>query len=86
MKIDYVGRFQCDIVLDGDMVYHGMNREFHALQDYIDKATYLMGEYGFVSATIYNTEDGLALIKMECDCNDFPNTDVDYSYSGLDSD
>lgn len=71
MTINYVGNFQADIILDDDMTYHGMNYEYHTLQEYIDKATYLMGEYGFVSAKIVDTETDQVILGMESDCNDF---------------
>lgn len=72
MKINYIGTLNADIYLDGDMTYHGMsmNNAYHPLQEYIDKATYLMGEYGFVSAQIVDCETGEIIVEMENDCDD----------------
>lgn len=81
MKINYIGTFKADICLDGDMTYHGMNDGYHPLQEYIDKATYLMGEYGFVSAQIVDTETGEIIVEMESDCNDFPDEPAYYDDS-----
>lgn len=70
MKINYLGQFRANIVLDGDLTYHGMNDDYRPLQDYIDKATYLMGEYGFQNAQIVDDDDGNIILEMESDCND----------------
>lgn len=73
MTINYIGTFKADIIFDGEMTYHGMsmNDNYHPLQEYIDKAIYLMGMYGFVSAAIVDTETGEVIVEMESDCNDF---------------
>lgn len=71
MTINYIGTLKADICLDGDFTYHGMNDAYHPLQEYIDKATYFMGEYGFVSAQIVDCETGEIIVEMESDCNDF---------------
>lgn len=78
MTIKYVGTFKADITLDGGMTYHGMNDHYHPLQEYIDKATYLMGEYGFVSAEIVDAETGEVIVEMESDCDDFPDEPAYY--------
>lgn len=82
MKISYLGQFRADIVFDGDFTYHGMNDAYHPLQEYIDKATYLMGEYGFVSAQIVDCETGEIIVEMESDCNDFPDDGPAYYDDG----
>ena len=82
MTINYIGTFKADICLDGDMTYHGMNDAYHPLQEYIDKATYLMGEYGFVSAQIVDCETGEIIVEMESDCNDFPDDGPAYYDDG----
>lgn len=78
MKINYIGTFTADICLDGDMTYHGMNKGYHSLQEYVDKATCLMWEYGFVSAAIVDLETGEVIVEMERDCNDFPDEPAYY--------
>ena len=82
MKISYLGQFRADIIFDGDFTYHGMNDDYHQLQDYIDKATYFMGEYGFVSAQIVDCETGEIIVEMESDCNDFPDDGPAYYDDG----
>lgn len=72
MTVNYILRTRADIILDGDFTYHGMNDTDHPIQDYVDKATYFMGEYGFVSAAIVDSDTGEVLVEMESDCNDFP--------------
>lgn len=67
MKINYVGTFRADIYFDDGMAYHGMNDDFHPLQEYIDKATFLMGEYDFVQAQIVNYETGEIIATVEID-------------------
>jgi len=64
MKINYIGTFRADIYFDGGMAYHGMNDDFHPLQEYIDKATFLMEKYDFVQAQIIDYETGEILILM----------------------
>lgn len=73
MTINYVGTLKADITLDGILTCHDMNDHYYTLQEYIDRATYLMGEYGFVSAEIVDIETGNVIIEMESDCNDFPD-------------
>ena len=76
MKISYLGQFRADIVFDGDFTYHGMNDDYHQLQDYIEKATHFMGEYNFMTAAIVDTETGEVLVEMERDANDcYPDDD-----------
>lgn len=70
MTINYVGTFKADIYLEGDMVYHGMNDTYYPLQKYIDKATYLMSAYGFVTVQIVDCETGEIIVEMEDDCDD----------------
>ena len=75
MTINYVLTVKADIVLDGDFTYSGMADRYYSLTEYIDKARFYMGEYGFVSATIVDAETGEVLVEMESDCNDFPDDD-----------
>lgn len=82
MTINYIGTLKADICLDGDFTYHGMNDAYHPLQEYIDKATYFMGEYGFVSAQIVDCETGEIIVEMESDCNDFPDDGPAYYDDG----
>lgn len=82
MTINYIGTLKADICLDGDFTYHGMNDAYHPLQEYIDKATYFMGEYGFVSAQIVDCETGEIIVEMESDCNDFLNDGPAYYDDG----
>ena len=82
MKISYLGQFRADIVFDGDFAYHGMNNDYHQLQDYIDKAIYLMGEYGFMTAQIVDSDDGNIIAEMEGDCNDFSDDEPTYYDDG----
>lgn len=70
MTINYIGAFKADITFDGNMTYHGMNDHYHLLQDYIDKATYLMKVYGFIKAQIVDYKTGEILVEMESDYND----------------
>ena len=65
MKINYIGTFRADIYFDGGMAYHGMNDEFHPLQEYIDKATFLMGKYDFVQAQIVDYETGETIVTID---------------------
>ena len=70
MKIIYyvgtfVGTFRADIHFDDGMAYHGMNDDFYPLQEYIDKAIFLMGEYDFVQAQIVNYETGEIIATVE---------------------
>ncbi len=65
MKISYTGQFRADIVFDEVFTYYGMNGDYHQLQDYIDKANYFIGEYGFVTAQIVDSDDENIIIKME---------------------
>jgi len=67
MKINYIGTFRADIYFDGGMAYHGMNDDFHPLQEYIDKATFLMGEYDFVQAQIVDYETGETIVTIDID-------------------
>lgn len=67
MKINYIGTFRADIYFNGGMAYHGMNDDFHTLQEYIDKATFLMGEYDFVQAQIVDYETGVILVTIDID-------------------
>jgi hypothetical protein len=70
MTINYIGTLKADICLEGVFTYHGMNDAYHPLQEYIDKATYFMGEYGFVSAQIVDCETGEIIVEMETEYND----------------
>ena len=70
MTINYIGTLKADICLEGNFTYHGMNDAYHPLQEYIDKATYFMGEYGFVSAQIVDCETGEIIVEMETEYND----------------
>ena len=65
MKITYVGTFRAEICLEGDMIYKGMNDDYYPLQDYIDKAIYLMGEYGFSFAQIVDCDTGEIIVEMK---------------------
>ena len=69
MIVKYVMTLKADIILDGDMTYHGMNGHHRPLQEYIDKATYLMDEYGFESAAIVDAKTGEIIVEMESDCD-----------------
>ena len=70
MTINYIGTLKADIYLDGNFTYHGMNNAYHPLQEYIDKATYFMDEYSFVSAQIVDCETGETIVEMETEYND----------------
>lgn len=70
MTINYIGTLKADICLEGNFTYHGMNDAYHPLQEYIDKATYFMSEYGFVSAQIVDCETGEIIVEMETEYND----------------
>lgn len=70
MTINYIGTLKADICLEGNFTYHGMNDAYHPLQEYIDKATYFMNEYGFVSAQIVDCETGEIIVEMETEYND----------------
>lgn len=65
MKINCIGTFKADIYFDDGMAYHGMNDDYHPLQEYIDKATFLMGEYDFVRAQIVDYETGETLVTID---------------------
>lgn len=67
MKINYIGTFRADIYFDGGMAYHGMNDDFHPLQEYIDKATFLIWEYDFVQAQIVDYETGEIIVTIDID-------------------
>lgn len=82
MTINYIGTLKADICLEGNFTYHGMNDAYHPLQEYINKATYFMGEYGFVSAQIVDYETGEIIVEMESDCNDFPDDGPAYYGDG----
>lgn len=47
-----------------------MNDNYYFLQDYIDKANYLMDRYGFEVAQIIDSDNKNILIEIEKDCND----------------
>ena len=82
MTINYIGTLKADICLDGDFTYNGMNDAYHPLQEYIDKATCFMSEYGFVTAQIVDCETGEIIVEMESDCNDFPDDGPAYYDDG----
>lgn len=82
MTINYIGTLKADICLEGNFTYHGMNDAYHPLQEYINKATYFMGEYGFVSAQIVDCETDEIIVEMESDCNDFPDDGPAYYGDG----
>ena len=83
MTINYTGTFKADIYLDGEIVYLGMNDNYHPLQEYIDKATYFMKEYGFRYAQIITCGTGEIIVEMESDCNDcFGNDGPSYYDNG----
>ncbi len=82
MKINCVGTLKAEIYLEGDMTYCGMRDTYHPLQEYIDKATYLMDEYGFITAQIVDCETGEIMVEMESDCNDFPDDGPAYYDDG----
>ena len=82
MTINYIGTLKAEICFDGDMTYKGMNDSYYPLQKYIDKATHLMGVYGFVSAQIVDCETGEIMVEMESDCNDFPDDGPAYYDDG----
>ena len=65
MKITYVGTFRAEICLDKEMTYNGMTDGYYPLQNYIDKATYLMGEYGFTFVQIVDCDTGEIIVEME---------------------
>ena len=67
MKINYIGTFKADIYFDDGMAYHGMNDDYHPLQEYIDKAILLMGKYDFVRAQIVDYETGETLVTIDDD-------------------
>ena len=82
MTINYIGTFKADICFKDGMTYHGMNDAYHPLQEYINKAIYLMGEYGFAFAQIVDYETGEIIVEMESDCNDFPDDGPAYYDDG----
>jgi len=56
MTINYLGTLKADICFNDGMTYHGMNDDYHVLQEYIDKAVGLMNEYNFDAALIVDCE------------------------------
>ena len=70
MKINYVGTLKAEICFEGNLTYTGMHDTYHPLQEYVDKATYLMNEYGFISAQIVDSETGEIIVEMETVYND----------------
>lgn len=67
MKINYIGTFKADIYCDGRMIYCGVNDDFHSLQEYIDKAIFLMGKYHFVQAQIVDNDTEELLVTVDID-------------------
>ena len=78
MVINYVGTLKADITFDGVLTCHDMNDHYYTLQEYIDRATYLMEEYGFTSAEIVDVETGEVVIEMESDGDDFSDEPAYY--------
>lgn len=70
MTINYVGTLKADICFEGGMTYHGMNDNYHVLQEYIDKAISLMTAYGFMAAQIVDYETGEIFVELKSDYND----------------
>lgn len=67
MKITYHTHVTAIIIFDGCLRYDEMNDQSHPLQDYFDKAEWLMGEYGFTHAEIIDNDDGTCIAEMERD-------------------
>ena len=67
MKITYLTRVNAIIIFDGLLRYDEMNDQSHPLQDYLNKAEWLMGEYGFEHAQIVDNDDGTCIAEMERD-------------------
>ncbi len=78
MTINYNNTLKADICLDGTFTYHGMNNNYYSLQKYIDKATFFMGEYGFVFAQIVDCETGKIIIEMETNYSSDNDNTYDY--------
>ena len=77
MTIHYLMQVQAEIAVDnGLLCYKEMSNEPHPIQDYIDKANWLIGEYGFENAIIYDVETEEIYVEMERDANDcYPDDD-----------
>ena len=71
MTINYKLTVKANIILDDDFTYSRMADRYYPLIEYIDKARFYMGEYGFV--------------QMENDCNDLPDDDEPAYYDDDDS-
>ena len=82
MKINYVKTLKAEIYLEGELVYHGMKDTYHTLQEYIDKAVYLMNEYGFECAQIVDSETGEIVVEMENVYTDFSDDGPAYYDDG----
>lgn len=67
MKITYHTHVTAVIIFDGLLRYDEMNDQSHPLQDYLTKAEWLMGEYGFTHAEIVDNDDGTCIAEMERD-------------------
>ena len=70
MTINYIGTFNADITFDDNLTYYDVDNPYHSLQDYVDKATYLMKVYGFTKAQIVDCETDKVLVEIESDYND----------------
>lgn len=77
MTIKYMMTLKADIVFDRDFTYSGMNDKYHSLDDLMDTARSYIREYGFITATIVDTETGEAIVEMERDWQDDCDDDDD---------
>ena len=65
MKVDLVLITRARIIFDDIFCYEMEDNINHSLQDYIDKANYLMNKYGFETAIIIDFDNEEALAKIE---------------------
>lgn len=65
MNVNCVGAVKAAIYFDNGMAYLGMNDTYHHLQEYINKATFIMTEYGFVTAQIVDCETDEILVEIK---------------------
>lgn len=65
MKITYLICVNAIIIFDGCLRYDEMDDQTYPLQDYINKAKWLMDEYGFEQAQIVDNDDGTCLAELQ---------------------
>lgn len=68
MTINYVGEFKANIIFDEVFTYYD-DSGYHPIHYYVDRATYEIGEYHFVTAKIVDCSTGDVLVEMHADEN-----------------